>query len=428
MRLEALQKKPNIQVLLLGTGLIVAAIVGGGLKGAGFEIPVFQSVPLQISVAAIGVLLFILSFWAGEPLGSQAIADKATDPARTIATSPSISHQQVEQAEQQDEKVYVGKARDFVILDPRPQWTLEWMSVHDLLTEQGLTDQDILQTVHNSLTAIDPTDPNILRIQSKVFYNVQGTPGVTQLNGVPLLFSLGTAPFAPKVQIASYNKFASMQVDRQPLWAFAVEQLVGLQAMKVIVTDVRKEQRKDGKPAVVIESEQRLDNVQVNGVADQSIVIKNNIVAIEGAVRNYAVILAYIEGSAVASSDEEHLRKISKSFILGDPDDPGEAVILAQKEGQSRRQTYIHRNKEEIALQNYYLLLLKLSNRDLSEEDSIQYAIAEVGTFLDFLESIEVDLSYHEDLMAARDEALHGDTHDFVEMLEDEITEMINRG
>ena len=48
--------------IFLGTGLacIIAAIVGGGLKAFGIEVPVFQSNPRQIALGVLGVALVVV--------------------------------------------------------------------------------------------------------------------------------------------------------------------------------------------------------------------------------------------------------------------------------------------------------------------------------------------------------------------------------
>jgi hypothetical protein len=50
-------------LLTLGIGLVLAAIVGGGLEVAGLEVPVVSSVVRQILLAALGVAVAVLSLW-----------------------------------------------------------------------------------------------------------------------------------------------------------------------------------------------------------------------------------------------------------------------------------------------------------------------------------------------------------------------------
>jgi hypothetical protein len=47
----------------LGIGLVLAAIVGGGLEVAGFEVPVVSSVVRQILLAVLGIAVAVLSLW-----------------------------------------------------------------------------------------------------------------------------------------------------------------------------------------------------------------------------------------------------------------------------------------------------------------------------------------------------------------------------
>lgn len=48
-------------LLLLGIACIIAAIVGGGLKAVGFEFPALSSIGRQIGLAALGVILVLVS-------------------------------------------------------------------------------------------------------------------------------------------------------------------------------------------------------------------------------------------------------------------------------------------------------------------------------------------------------------------------------
>jgi len=380
-----------------------------------------------VAIIAGAILLAKISptLISGADVGSSEV----TEVANAIATSPAISqHEAEEQAEREDDKPYIGKLRDFVISDPRPQWTPKWMSLRDLLMESGLTDQDVLSYVQQQITAVDPLEDNILSIQSNVTYNLQIAPGQTRLNGLPTLGVFMLAPVRPQIAITSYNKFASMQVDRQPLVAFALERVGGLASARVLPTRVDQRPRDDGREAVIIEAEQSIDGVEVNGIADQNIKVKNSVVCIEGYVRNYAIILQYVEGSVVEASDKEGLQKISNSFRIVDPDDLEEAVKSARSQGHSRRQDYISRNREELLQQNYYTLILMLSNLDLGDEEDLQVATREVGRFLDLLAYVEGDASNYEDLKAAREKALHGDSQDFVEYVQEDIAEMINTG
>jgi hypothetical protein len=50
-------------LLTLGIGLVLAAIVGGGLEVAGFEVPVVSSVVRQVLLAVLGVAVAALSLW-----------------------------------------------------------------------------------------------------------------------------------------------------------------------------------------------------------------------------------------------------------------------------------------------------------------------------------------------------------------------------
>src|SRR5215211_3711658 len=123
-----------------------------------------------VAIIAGAILLAKISptLISGADVGSSEV----TEVANAIATSPAISqHEAEEQAEREDDKPYIGKLRDFVISDPRPQWTPKWMSLRDLLMESGLTDQDVLSYVQQQITAVDPLEDNILSIQSNVTYN-----------------------------------------------------------------------------------------------------------------------------------------------------------------------------------------------------------------------------------------------------------------
>lgn len=58
-----------METVLLSTGLacLIAAIVGGGLKAFGIEIPLLQSLTRQLLLGGLGVLLVVLSFATPSP-------------------------------------------------------------------------------------------------------------------------------------------------------------------------------------------------------------------------------------------------------------------------------------------------------------------------------------------------------------------------
>ena len=72
----------NATLLMLGLACLIAAIVGGGLKAAGFEFPVISSLRRQILLAALGCVLLIASRIGRQPApASQKIAGPTQDAA-----------------------------------------------------------------------------------------------------------------------------------------------------------------------------------------------------------------------------------------------------------------------------------------------------------------------------------------------------------
>jgi hypothetical protein len=82
-------------LLTLGIGLVLAAIVGGGLEVAGFEVPVVSSVARQVLLAVLGVAVAVLSLWArSDEAPEQLVGDEAPHVMRTrqrglVAAMPS---------------------------------------------------------------------------------------------------------------------------------------------------------------------------------------------------------------------------------------------------------------------------------------------------------------------------------------------------
>ena len=67
-------------LLLLGIACVIAAVVGGGLKAVGFEFPGLSSIPRQILLAIVGIILIFAS----------TLVDTDTDPERKIFQDPTI--------------------------------------------------------------------------------------------------------------------------------------------------------------------------------------------------------------------------------------------------------------------------------------------------------------------------------------------------
>jgi hypothetical protein len=54
-------------LLTVGLVCIIAAIIGGGLKAFGIEIPVFQSTKRQILLGALGLILLLMGYASSPP-------------------------------------------------------------------------------------------------------------------------------------------------------------------------------------------------------------------------------------------------------------------------------------------------------------------------------------------------------------------------
>jgi hypothetical protein len=82
-------------LLTLGIGLVLAAIVGGGLEVAGFQVPLVSSVVRQILLAVLGIAVASLSlFVRSDEATEQPVEEKARQVARTrrrglVAAMPS---------------------------------------------------------------------------------------------------------------------------------------------------------------------------------------------------------------------------------------------------------------------------------------------------------------------------------------------------
>jgi hypothetical protein len=82
-------------LLTLGIGLVLAAIVGGGLEVAGFEVPVVSSVVRQLLLAVLGVAVAVLSVWVRSdeapdpPIEAEAPVVMRTRPRGLVAAMPS---------------------------------------------------------------------------------------------------------------------------------------------------------------------------------------------------------------------------------------------------------------------------------------------------------------------------------------------------
>lgn len=71
-------------LLTLGIGLVLAAIVGGGLDVAGFEVPLVSSVVRQILLAVLGIAVAVLSLWVkSDEAPEKPVPDNAPHVTRT---------------------------------------------------------------------------------------------------------------------------------------------------------------------------------------------------------------------------------------------------------------------------------------------------------------------------------------------------------
>lgn len=81
----------NTTLIITGVIALFAAILGGGLKALGFEIPVLQSTRRQILLAAFGTVLIAWGM-AVEPVKKRAEPAQVTD--REPATKPPVTYEE----------------------------------------------------------------------------------------------------------------------------------------------------------------------------------------------------------------------------------------------------------------------------------------------------------------------------------------------
>ena len=77
----------NVPILSAGIACVIAAIVGGGMKALGAEIPTIQSTRRQLALGAFGVILIVGAFIIDKP--SPKVPDNSVQSDRTVNASSS---------------------------------------------------------------------------------------------------------------------------------------------------------------------------------------------------------------------------------------------------------------------------------------------------------------------------------------------------
>lgn len=83
----------NNTLLTIGIGCIIAAIIGGGLKAFGMEIPLISSVKRQFLLCCVGVLVVFLSFGSSDTPPSTESAKSSMLPAvAPVPARPNLTY------------------------------------------------------------------------------------------------------------------------------------------------------------------------------------------------------------------------------------------------------------------------------------------------------------------------------------------------
>lgn len=84
-------------LLAAGIACLIAAVIGGGLKAFGIEIPALESGARQVALGILGVILVVLATWVVGQDSSSVSTDQDSQPSRIDDRQSSTGNEDVEQ-------------------------------------------------------------------------------------------------------------------------------------------------------------------------------------------------------------------------------------------------------------------------------------------------------------------------------------------
>jgi len=162
------------------------------------------------------VLIMFVSRTSLDPIANASLPpDQTSQLAKNLVRSPVVT-----QATVKEPHIISGKDSDYILDDPRPHWSVRWISGAKMIAEEtGVKDASLHFELQKRLPDADIYSENVLNIYSPNKYDIVLDPKRSKINDLPSLVMIH-APALSQVIIVPFNKFSSLRGRQETLLSF----------------------------------------------------------------------------------------------------------------------------------------------------------------------------------------------------------------
>lgn len=316
-------------------------------------------------------------------------------------------------------QVIVSPDRSYIINKPPDDWIVSEMNMSEWIASGlGITDPSVKEKFIKS----DEEVKEILTLQTSTDTSLIPVPGKTSIDGRKVLSALES--IIP-------TRLAILPIDRaQP--PFYIERSITHHVMTLVgvilnvgVIPLQELSSgslpKSGRRYVQAEFSQAVENAIVNAVEGKSLKINIIVIGIEGEVRDYLLIMNY-PSQAVEDDPEQHrnlqiLRSLVNSFRPARVVNSEEKRIEIKNKVDQKFEKFMTKNGENMFLNEFFILVLRLSDSDMNDSNQRLRAINLLRHFEMFAKEINLQDEDLDSLWGSLQDAEKGNATDFKKSL-----------
>jgi hypothetical protein len=373
--------------------------------------------PIERSFAGLimaGVLLGFL--WAFLKFVAQSQREQLT-PAGLPAVTPAKQEVTPQQVAQPEPEVIAGPDGTYTIMQPPDDWEVRQLSAADWTGEKlQLTDPSVKKALLGA-----PGERNVLSIRSPRRTSIVPIPGETVIDGrifPTALEVLATTELTIVPLERASPPFYTEHSLEHNAFLLAAQFPTGVLSMQHISSTTLGP---SNRRVLRLEFSQRLDHVMVNGRREQTATNALVIVAIEGEISDYVLLIqyAYLTGGADAGLTRslEILSSLISSFRPLKLGGAAEQRRELREAADAKFEELIAAKGSDIFGVEFKLLVLRLRELDLNDAEQRQRSIRMVKPFQALAEMLGIEDEALTALWDALRKAEEGDAREYKKLV-----------
>ena len=270
----------------------------------------------------------------------------------------------------------------YQIDEPPANWITEEMTLDELGSRSLRISLDESRQV---LNVFQSDKRNILRISFQSSLKIEYDPGISKVNSRwPILILSDVIPVAQLTIMPLERNSAPPAFIKQSLehnFMIQVSGIMQVANLKSIITSMTKNKRL----RLTAEFDQKLENVIIDGRPDQSLVVNQTLIGIQGFVRDYLLALSYVSqatsNKAEIESNVALLKRLVDSFKLIKPSNLDEEERRLKEAGDKRYIQWIAINAKQSLGSQFNLLIKQWRELDCDKSESKKQVIEDIKRF-----------------------------------------------